>query len=212
MAKEIHHRASYERSQLNEHSAGQDPIELFHDWLNAAEVGGLPEPHAMVLSTMGADGPSSRIVLLRSFDHEGFVFFTNYNSRKSIDIELEHRVALLFFWQGQERQVRIEGTASRLSDARSDAYFASRPRGSRIGAWASDQSARIHDREALDEKYQRWQERFVEDEIPRPHHWGGFVVYPLRIEFWQGRGDRMHDRLLYTRVNVEAWSRVRLQP
>jgi pyridoxamine 5'-phosphate oxidase len=212
MAREIHHRQSYGRATLDERTAGTDPMELFHAWLNEAEADGLPEPHAMVLSTTGANGPSSRIVLLRSFDAAGFVFFTNYNSPKALDMETDARAALLFFWQPHERQVRIEGTVARLPEEGSEAYFASRPRGSRIGAWASDQSARIRDREALDEKYRRWQERFLEDAIPRPMHWGGYVVRPVRIEFWQGRDDRMHDRLLFQRAEGDAWSRVRLQP
>jgi pyridoxamine 5'-phosphate oxidase len=209
---EVHQRGSYERGSLHERTAGDDPIALFHDWFNAATAEGLPEHNAMVLSTCGESGPSSRIVLLRSFDADGFTFFTNYNSRKAIDLEHDPRASLLFFWPQHERQVRIEGQVSRVATEVSDAYFASRPRGSRIGAWASDQSARIKDREALDEKYQRWQERFLEDEVPRPVHWGGYTVRPARIEFWQGRADRMHDRLLFTRSETGAWSRGRMQP
>jgi pyridoxamine 5'-phosphate oxidase len=161
---------------------------------------------------VGANGPSCRIVLLRSVDPGGFVFFTNYNSGKALQLEGDARAALLFFWPQHERQVRIEGGAERIAGPESDAYFRSRPRGSRIGAWASDQSARIADRRALDEKYLRWQERFLEDEIPRPMHWGGYRVKPLRIEFWQGRNDRMHDRLLFTLNDRGDWSRARLQP
>lgn len=212
MQRDIEHRQNYARGVLDERTAPSDPFALFHAWLNEAENDGLPEPHAMVLSTAGAEGPSARIVLLRSAGVGGFVFYSNYNSRKAMDLEADPRAALLFFWQPHERQVRIEGRVERVGGEESDAYFASRPRGSRIGAWASDQSARIRDREALDEKYARWAERFTSDEVPRPMHWGGYRLVPVRIEFWQGRGDRMHDRLLYARSEGGDWSRQRLQP
>lgn len=212
MGTELNKRGSYERGALDERSAGDDPLALFHDWLHAAEQEAVPEHNAMVLGTTGPDGPSSRVVLLRSFDAEGFTFFTNYNSRKAIDLEHDARAALLFFWPQLERQVRIEGRVARVAAHVSDAYFATRPRGSRIGAWASDQSARIRDREALDEKYLRWQERFLDDAVPRPVHWGGYCVAPARIEFWQGRADRMHDRMVFTREADGTWSRGRMQP
>ena len=212
MSGHLHHRKQYERAALDERTAGSDPFQLFQQWMNEATEDGLPEHNAMTLATSGGEGPSCRIVLLRSFDARGFVFFTNYNSRKSMDMEHDGRAALLFFWQPLERQVRIEGGVERVNAAESDAYFLSRPRGSRLGAWASDQSAPIRDREALDEKYARWIERFPEDEIPRPLHWGGYRVKPVRIEFWQGRPDRMHDRLLFARQPDGAWSRTRVQP
>ena len=205
-------RQQYERHALDERTAGDDPIVLFHRWMDDAEADGLAEPHAMSLATCGRQGPSCRIVLLRAFDPDGFVFYTNYNSHKALDLEHDPRAALLFFWQPLERQVRIEGSVERTSSGSSDAYFTSRPRGSRVGAWASDQSARIKDREALDEKYQRWVERFPDEEIPRPMHWGGYRLRPARIEFWQGRPDRMHDRVLFTRLPAGDWSRARLQP
>ena len=212
MAKSIHHRSEYQQRTLLENEAGADPLLLFHRWLNDAESDGLPEHNAMSLATSGPHGPSCRIVLLRSFDEAGFVFYTNYNSRKALQVEQDARAALLFFWPQHERQVRIEGGVDRVAASDSDVYFGSRPRGSRIGAWASDQSARIGDRQALDEKYGRWQERFLDDEIPRPEHWGGYRVQPLRIEFWQGRDDRLHDRILFTREERGGWSRARLQP
>lgn len=198
--------------ELTERAAGSDPIALFHRWLTEAERAAVPEPNAMALATLDDQALSCRIVLLRGFDERGFVFFTNYNSRKAMQLERDARAALTFHWPRLGRQVRIEGTASRVSASESDAYFNSRPRGSRIGAWASDQSSTIADRAALDAKYSRWMDRFKEGEVPRPAHWGGSRVAPARIEFWQGRDDRMHDRILFTRMRSGDWSRARLQP
>lgn len=198
--------------ELTERAAGSDPIALFQLWLTEAERAAVPEPNAMALATLDDQALSCRIVLLRGVDERGFVFFTNYNSRKAMQLEHDARAALTFHWPQLVRQVRIEGTASRVSTAESDAYFNSRPRGSRIGAWASDQSSTIADRAALDAKYSRWMDRFKQGEVPRPAHWGGSRVVPARIEFWQGREDRMHDRLLFTRMRSGDWSRARLQP
>jgi pyridoxamine 5'-phosphate oxidase len=197
---------------LTESQAGDDPIALFGTWLEDAEQAGLPEPHAMNLSTLGAYTISSRIVLLRSFDINGFVFYSNHNSRKAMDIERDPRAALVFFWPGLERQVRVEGRVEMVSDAESDAYFASRPLESRIGAWSSDQSRVVENREQLEQRFERWKERFADGMVPRPLHWGGYRVRPVRIEFWQGRASRLHDRLVYEHMNDGTWMRMRLQP
>ena len=210
--RHVHHRKDYTQGELNESEAGNDPIALFGNWLEDAEQAGLPEPHAMNLSTLGAYTISSRVVLLRAFDHNGFVFYTNLNSRKAMDIERDPRAALLFFWPGLERQVRVEGRVELVSDTESDAYFASRPLESRIGAWSSDQSRVVENREQLEKRFERWKERFADGEVPRPLHWGGYRVRAVRIEFWQGRASRLHDRLVYEHMNDGSWMRMRLQP
>lgn len=210
--KRVEHRTDYVKGALTEESAGTDPFALFGRWLEDAENSGQPEHHAMALATVGSASISCRIVLLRSFDRNGFAFYTNYNSRKAMDLERDPRAALTFFWPQMERQVRIEGKTEVLSAEESDAYFASRPRESRIGAWSSDQSRLVESRELLDERYARWQERFKEGEVPRPEHWGGLRVRPVRIEFWQGRADRMHDRIAFEHFADGTWQRMRLQP
>jgi pyridoxamine 5'-phosphate oxidase len=210
--RHIHHRVDYTRLKLLEEEAGADPMKLFGDWLHTAEEDQVQEPHAMVLSTVGSLTLSSRVVLLRSFDARGFVFYTNYNSRKSLDMERDPRAALCFFWAPHERQVRVEGRVERISAEDSDAYFNSRPRESRIGAWASDQSRSVESREVMEERYHRWVQRFGDGEVPRPLHWGGYRVVPVRMEFWQGRASRMHDRLAYERMNDGGWEQMRLQP
>lgn len=210
--RHVDHRTDYSRTTLDESHAGEDPIALFAEWLKAAEDDGLPEPHAMALATAGSLTISCRIVLLRSFDARGFVFYTNHNSRKAMDLERDTRAALTFFWPQHERQVRIEGRAEEVGDAEADSYFASRPRESRIGAWSSDQSRPVDDRESLEQRYARWTERFGEDEVPRPLHWGGYRVRPVRIEFWQGRPNRLHDRIAFEHMSDGTWVRTRLQP
>lgn len=210
--RQVHQRTDYIKGSLLEEQAGDDPIALFGSWLSEAEKDELHEPHAMSLSTMGSHTISSRMVLLRSFDARGFVFYTNYNSRKSMDMERDPRAAILFYWGEHERQVRIEGRVEQVSDAESDEYFASRPVESRIGAWSSDQSRVVDSREQLEQRYARWKERFSGGDIPRPLHWGGYRVRPVRIEFWQGRENRMHDRLVYEHMNDGSWMRMRLQP
>ncbi len=210
--KKVDVRTDYVKGALTEEAAGPDPFALFGSWLEAAERAGQPEHNAMALATAGSASISCRIVLLRAYDRDGFTFFTNYNSRKAMDLERDPRAALTFFWPSMERQVRIEGKVEPLTSAENDAYFATRPRMSRIGAWSSDQSRVVESREKLDERYARWDERFKEGEVPRPEHWGGLRVRPVRIEFWQGRSDRMHDRIAFEHFADGSWQRIRLQP
>ncbi len=205
-------RESYTRAGLTEAEAGDDPLALFERWLGEAVAAGLPEPNAMTLATTGPDGqPSARVVLLKGFDAEGFVFYTSYDSRKGRQLAERPRAALVFWWAALERQVRVEGAAERVPAAASDAYFARRPRGSRLGAWASDQSRPLPNRAALERRLAEAEARFAEGEVPRPEHWGGFRVRPARIEFWQGRPNRLHDRLEYV-AGAGGWRVGRLAP
>ena len=197
---------------LIELSADPDPIALFSRWYDEAEESGLLLPESMSLATSTLTGaPSVRMVLLKGVDQEGFRFFTNYESRKAREIEANPQVALCFYWSVLERQVRVEGSVSRLPKAESEAYFGTRPRGSQIGAWASDQSRKIPDRKTLKLKVADVEGRFNEEDIPLPSYWGGYLLKPHRIEFWQGRADRLHDRLLYTQTDRD-WLITRLQP
>ena len=189
-----------------------DPIEQFHVWFENAVSASQPEPEAMSLATSSEEGRLSlRIVLLKSCDERGFTFFTNYQSRKSSELRDSAWVALTFFWQTLHRQVRIEGRVSRVSADESAEYFATRPRGSQIGAWASPQSQEIPSREELMQRFAEIERRFEGEQVPCPPFWGGFRVDPVAIEFWQGRESRLHDRVLYSRENGE-WRISRLAP
>lgn len=205
-------RTDYDRFELSDQAAGNDPMELFGKWLAEAGAGGEPDHNAMLLATVGAASISNRVVLMRAFSDEGLVFHTNYNSRKAMDLERDPRAAITFFWPRMQRQVRFEGKAGRTSDAESDAYFAGRPRESRIAAWSSDQSRITDGRDAMDERFRRWAERFKDMDVPRPEHWGGIIIRPVRVEFWQGRANRLHDRLAFERFEDGSWQRMRLQP
>ncbi|MBK8335432.1 MAG: pyridoxamine 5'-phosphate oxidase [Sterolibacteriaceae bacterium] len=207
-----HLREDYRKGQLVEEAAPTEPLPLFHEWLAAAIDAGLPEPHAMTLATATADGvPSARIVLLRTADETGFTFFTNYDSRKGTELAANRRASLLFYWAALERQVRVEGVVERIAAAESDAYFASRPYDSRIGAWASPQSAIIDDRKVLEKRVADVSRTYPE-QVPRPPHWGGYRLAATVLEFWQGRPSRLHDRLRYLRLPGEIWERCRLAP
>ena len=206
-------RQEYARVGLREADLPTDPLILFEQWLADAVASGMHEPTAMAVSTVGPAGaPACRLVLLKSADERGLVFYTNYRSRKALDLADDPRCAAVFPWHDVLRQVRVEGTAERLSSPESDAYFATRPRSSQLGAWASPQSEEVPDREFLDRAYEdtalRWPEPTA---IPRPEHWGGIRIVPGVFEFWQGRPARMHDRIRYSRVG-EAWKFRRLAP
>ncbi len=209
-----HARKEYERGELDEATVDRDPIGQFSAWYDDAVAAGLPEPEAMTLSTATPDGrPSARIVLLRGFDSRGFSFFTNYDSQKGRELAANPRAALTFHWAELERQVRIEGPVERKTAAESDEYFRTRPTASRIGALSSPQSRVIPDREALESLFARFRAEHPDDaEIPRPANWGGFRLLPERIEFWQGRPSRLHDRLVFHRDAAGNWKLERLAP
>ena len=205
-------RVDYKRAALSERDAASDPIELFTRWFDEAVAAAIPEPNAMTLATVDAAGrPTARIVLMKGVDARGVVFHTNYDSRKGRDLAANPRAALLFFWVGLERQVRIDGAAERVSAEDSDAYFAARPRGSQISAWASPQSARVADRAWLEARVAEFEARFASGAVPRPPNWGGMRVVPDRFEFWQGRTSRLHDRLVWSRQG-DRWTIERLAP
>lgn len=197
---------------LSESDVERDPIAQFQKWFAEAAAVVRPEPSAVTLATANAAGlPSARVVLLKGVDDRGFVFYTNYNSRKGRDLAENPRATLLFYWGPLERQVRVEGVAEQVSAAESDAYFRTRAPGSQLGAWASDQSSVIASRDVLAARLVALQERFGTGEIPRPPHWGGYRVVPEIVELWQGRPDRLHDRLRYRREGA-AWVLERLSP
>jgi pyridoxamine 5'-phosphate oxidase len=205
-------RQDYRLRSLNETDVAADPITQFGNWWQEAMNSQLEEVNAMTLATVSPEGkPSARIVLLKDYDENGFVFFTNYESGKGRDMNTNPYAALVFFWKELERQVRIEGMVAKLDTAESDAYFHSRPEGSRIGAWASPQSTVVSGREELEERYEAMKDKFRESDIPRPGHWGGYIVKPVMIEFWQGRPSRMHDRIVYRYENGQ-WNIHRLAP
>jgi pyridoxamine 5'-phosphate oxidase len=208
-------RIDYSGEQLLESEVPGEPYALFERWLAAAFAakadGLLPEPTAMVVATSSGGRPSARTVLLKEFGPAGFTFFTNYDSRKGTDLAANPAVALHFGWYPLQRQVRVEGTAQPVPRAESEAYFATRPRGSQLGAWASPQSSRVASREELSAAYAAVEERFAGQDVPCPGHWGGLRVVPTMVEFWQGQPSRMHDRLAYLRSG-DAWTCYRLAP
>lgn len=203
-------RTDYQKSELNVNDLTEEPITLFQQWLSQA-ITYSNDANAFVLSTVNSNGvPSSRVLLLRDATEKGFSFFTNYSSRKSQEIEVNPNVCMNFFWPEMERQVRINGSISRLSEQESDDYFNSRPYESRIGAWCSPQSQVIESREVLENKIQELKKKFP-NEVPRPENWGGYTIVPNEIEFWQGRASRLHDRFLYKKEG-ENWTINRLAP
>lgn len=229
-------RREYNLAGLRRKDLDADPIVQFRRWFeqeSGARAGGrlrgffiklykslllmggaeVIDLNAMTLATVDKEGnPSARIVLLKGLDQRGFIFFTNYNSRKGRELELNSRAALVFYWPDQERQVTVAGEVSKVPEAESDAYFASRPRGSRIAAWASDQSQVVRDRVELEAKWQAIEDQYPGEKVPRPPHWGGYVLSPVRLEFWQGRPNRLHDRFRYTRKPNQDWILERLSP
>lgn len=205
-------RKDYSKASLDAATVLKDPITQFNTWFNEAVTSQVPEPNAMNLATVNGGRPVSRIVLLKGVENGKFVFYSNYQSQKGKELEQNPACALTFFWPELERQVRIEGLAMRIDAKRSEEYFQSRPRGSQVGAWASPQSSIISDRALLDERAKQMEEKFKGiEKLPKPQQWGGYEVDPLRIEFWQGRPSRLHDRILFTKVD-EVWQINRLAP
>ncbi|HEX9649937.1 MAG TPA: pyridoxamine 5'-phosphate oxidase [Cyclobacteriaceae bacterium] len=206
-------RREYSSSRLDENSVSEDPFVQFKEWMQDAIKSNIIEPTAMNLATATIDGrPSSRIVLLKETSGIGFVFYTNYQSQKGLEIEQNPFGALNFFWVSLERQVRIEGVIEKISFEESDAYFRERPRGSQIGAWTSPQSQRIANREILEQRNQEMEKRFHDKEVPRPAQWGGYILVPNMFEFWQGRENRLHDRIQYTLQKDNNWLINRVAP
>ena len=205
-------RTDYKLRSLNESEVAADPIDQFTRWWDEAVASNIDEVNAMTLATATTDGfPSARIVLLKGYDEKGFVFFTNYHSQKGKDLAENPNAALVFFWKELERQVRIEGLVEKTPGDVSDDYYQSRPAGSRIGAWASPQSEVIGSRETIEKNAVAYEKEFSDGTIPRPLHWGGYILKPVKVEFWQGRSSRLHDRILYTFING-AWKIERLAP
>ncbi len=205
-------RLSYFQNELIEENVSEKPFKQFEKWFNEALDAKILEPNAMHIATISNGKPHGRIVLLKGFDEKGFTFFTNYESNKGKEIEENTYISLTFFWGDLERQVRIEGTIEKVSSQESDEYYQTRPRGSQIGAWVSNQSRVIDGRKPLEDSLLAFEKRFENTEyIPRPAHWGGYRVIPNSIEFWQGRPNRLHDRILYSKVNND-WKIERLSP
>ncbi|WP_312173313.1 pyridoxamine 5'-phosphate oxidase [Chryseobacterium sp.] len=207
-------RKVYERSQLIESEIKQNPIEQFRDWfIEASENPAISEANAMAVSTMEEDGcPRTRMVLLKAYTYEGFIFYTNYHSRKGKAIEKTHKACLHFFWPTLERQIIIKANLERIAENLSDGYFHSRPKGSQLGAVVSPQSQEIPDREFLERKLADLEKQYENTEVPRPENWGGYLAKPYEIEFWQGRPNRLHDRIIYELINGLDWKISRLAP
>lgn len=205
-------RKEYKLQSLLESNVDPHPIRQFQQWWNDAMASNIEEPNAMTLATCNKKAkPSARIVLLKGLNNEGFIFFTNYESRKGKEIKENPNASLLFFWKELERQVRIEGIVTKTTEEKSDEYFLTRPASSKIGAWSSPQSNIIQSRNDLEKKVIKFQQKFSDGEIPRPHYWGGYIVKPTLVEFWQGRPSRLHDRLQYV-LEDDKWIIHRLAP
>ena len=208
----VKYREEYGRTRLSAKEMLADPLKQFEQWFQAAESANVKEPNIMTLSTVDHDGqPTIRVVLMKEVNSQGIVFFTNFKSRKGREMEESPKVALNFFWQDMERQVRFDGTASKIPDEMSDQYYQTRPIGSQLGAWVSDQSTEIPSRSYLEERLEHYKNKFKDQSIPRPPHWGGYQVKPTQVEFWQGGPDRLHDRILYTFID-DHWELQRLAP
>ncbi len=206
-------RREYSLAQLSEKTVNVNPVKQFDTWFNEAIDAKLHEPNAMTLSTATRDGvPSARIVLLKGYDNYGFVFYTNYLSRKGKEITKNPAGALTFFWGELERQVRIEGTIEKLSKEQSDKYFQTRPKTSQLGALVSPQSQEIDGREILETKLSELELQYADKEIPKPSYWGGYILKPRLVEFWQGQRSRLHDRIVYKKIDNQTWKKVRLAP
>ncbi len=206
-------RSHYSKDSLDVADVDPDPIRQFRRWFDEAVAAEVPEPNAMTVASVDAEGrPRARILLLKGYDAQGFTFFTNYHSDKGREFERNPFAALCFWWIELERQIRIEGRVARVLREQSEAYFRSRPRGSQIGAWASSQSRVVASREALEQRYAELEARHREGEVPLPEHWGGYRLEPARVEFWQGRPSRLHDRIRYHRDAAGGWTVERLEP
>ncbi|WP_375324009.1 pyridoxamine 5'-phosphate oxidase [Flagellimonas sp. GZD32] len=215
MQKDLgNYRKSYEKSELTETSIKENPMEQFQKWFYEVEASdGVDEPNAMTVSTIGLDGfPKSRVVLMKKFTFEGFIFYTNYHSEKGRAIEANPSLCLSFFWPNMERQIIIKGKAEKIAENLSDGYFESRPHGSQLGAVVSNQSEVVPSREYLEEELKRLVEKYENKEVERPPHWGGYLVRPVSMEFWQGRPNRLHDRIRYTLQEDFDWKVERLAP
>jgi pyridoxamine 5'-phosphate oxidase len=208
------YRKVYGKSQLIETEIPDRPMELFNQWFHEVrESGGVDEVNAMTVSTIGLDGfPKARVVLLKQYTEEGFVFYTNYNSEKGRALAVNPNICLSFFWHSMERQVIIKGIAEKTNPEISDAYFASRPHGSQLGAVVSNQSEVVESRGELESKLEQLEKKFDGKSVPRPEHWGGYLIKPMEIEFWQGRDNRLHDRIRYKKSVGGSWERERLSP
>ncbi len=205
-------RQEYTLGGMDDSYLQKNPFVLFDSWFREAVDAHINEPSAMALSTLGTDGyPQSRIVLLKGYGDEGFSFFTNYESQKGNALAQHPKASLLFFWPELQRQIRITGNVAKTSVEESEEYFRSRPRGSRLGAWTSEQSQEIPSRKTLEERYDAFDRKFPEDDIPKPPHWGGYRLTPLTFEFWQGRESRLHDRISF-RIENGKWKTARLAP